>query len=150
MQDFSHQQQYSVVRDYRILISLDIDQDHYILEIGTIFSKTKVMYLIMAQLFCHQPSRRMGIKDEHTFDLCKCIISLVCLMYIYIITLEVQDQTKNSLWVFGMIHRKDSLLPRGTVWYLDFLKLYIHDMLFLYTCQQFVWRSFRIAAKYYR
>ena len=30
VQDFSHQQQYSVVRDYRILISFDIDQDHYL------------------------------------------------------------------------------------------------------------------------
>ena len=45
-------------------------------------------------------------------------------MYIYI---PWESKTKQRM-VFRMIHVKDSLLPMGKVWSLDFLGIYIYKM----------------------
>ena len=55
----------------------------------------------------------------------------ICYMcvYIYIFICTWKSKTKQRI-VFRMLHVKDCLLPRGKVWYLDFLGIYIYMMIY--------------------
>ena len=61
-----------------------------------------------------------------------------CSIYEYIYTcIPWKAKTKITM-VFRMIHVKDSLLPMGKVWSLDFLGAYIYIHMYWYLC----WRPF--------